>query len=406
VVDGSVDGEGAKVPGEEAIMKDFWKMPLAELRKAAEEETRRKHGRKVTYVINRNANFSRICTVGCSFCGFGKRPGTAGATSDRIDEVVARVGQTPWVTEVCLQGGIDPGLSPEYYLDLVRALREAFPWMHLHAFSPMEIDSLCEKAGCEAEEMMAKLRAAGVGTIPGTAAEILVDEVRRKISRNKLPAGRWVEIVKAAHRAGLRSSATILFGHVERWEDIRSHFEVLRGVQEETGGFTEFVPLAFVPYQNRLGAILARRAGGMKVLEERIRRRAMRLYPLARMVLGDVIPNLQTSWVKLGLEGAVESLGWGCNDFGGTLYEESITRSSGGRHGERLEPETIVAAIRAAGYEPNQRTTIYGAAENRFSLGKKSCQPPAEGHLIPRIESLNPNQGDKKLWQRNRMQRL
>ncbi len=387
-------------------MKDFWKMPLAELREAAEEETRRKHGRKVTYVINRNANFSRICTVGCAFCGFGKRPGTAGATSDRIDEVVARVGQTPWVTEVCLQGGIDPGLRPQYYLDLVRALREAFPWMHLHAFSPMEIDSLCEKAGCEAEEMMAKLRAAGVGTIPGTAAEILVDEVRRKISRNKLPAGRWVEIVKAAHRAGLRSSATILFGHVERWEDIRSHFEVLRGVQEETGGFTEFVPLAFVPYQNRLGAILARRAGGMKVLEERIRRRAMRLYPLARMVLGDVIPNLQTSWVKLGLEGAVESLGWGCNDFGGTLYEESITRSSGGRHGERLEPETIVSAIRGAGYEAIQRSTVYGPAENRFSLGKKCCQPPAEGHLIPRIESLNPNQGDKKLWQRNRMQRL
>jgi FO synthase len=270
----------------------------------------------------------------------------------------------------------------------------------------MEIDSLCEKAGCGAEEILAKLRAAGVGTIPGTAAEILVDEVRRKISRNKLPAGRWVEIVKAAHRAGLRSSATILFGHVERWEDIRSHFEVLRGVQEETGGFTEFVPLAFVPYQNRLGAILAKRAGGMKALEERIRRRAMRLYPLARMVLGDVIPNLQTSWVKLGLEGAVESVGWGCTDFGGTLYGESITRSSGGRHGERLEPETIVAAIRGAGYEPIQRSTVYGPAENRFSLGKKCCQPPAEGHLIPRIESLNPNQGDKKLWQRNRMQRL
>jgi len=212
-------------------MKDFWKMPLAELRDCAAEETLRRHGRTVTYVVNRNANFTRVCTVGCAFCGFGKRPGTLGATSDRIDEVVARVGKTPWVTEVCLQGGIDPELRPEYYFDLVKALREAFPWMHLHAFSPMEIDSLCEKAGCGPEEMMGKLRAAGVGTIPGTAAEILVDEVRRKISRNKLPAARWVEIVQAAHRAGVRSSATILFGHVERWEDIRSHFEILRRVQ-------------------------------------------------------------------------------------------------------------------------------------------------------------------------------
>ncbi len=361
-------------------MKDPWKMALPELMDEARARTLRRHGRIVTYVVNRNANFSRVCVVGCSFCGFGRRPGTAGATSDRIDEVVERVGQTPWVTEVCLQGGIDPDLRPEYYLDLVRALRESFPWMHLHAFSPMEIDSLCEKAECEPEEMMAKLRAAGVGSIPGTAAEILVDEVRRKISRNKLPVARWVQIVRAAHRAGLRSSATVMFGHVERWEEIRAHFDVLRSVQEETGGFTELVPLAFVPYQNRLGSILARRVGGIRVLEEQIRKRARRLYPLARMVLGDVIPNLQTSWVKLGVAGAVESLGWGCNDFEGTLYEESITRTSGGKHGERLEPQEIEAAIRGAGDESRQRSTVYGPAENRFSLVKKSCQPSTRGH--------------------------
>ena len=166
-------------------MKDFWKMPLAELRDCAAEETLRRHGRTVTYVVNRNANFTRVCTVGCAFCGFGKRPGTLGATSDRIDEVVARVGKTPWVTEVCLQGGIDPELRPEYYFDLVKALREAFPWMHLHAFSPMEIDSLCEKAGCGPEEMMGKLRAAGVGTIPGTAAEILVDGTQAHVIRRR-----------------------------------------------------------------------------------------------------------------------------------------------------------------------------------------------------------------------------
>jgi len=362
-------------------MKNPWMMKGPELREEALVQTRKQHGRVVTYVVNRNANFSRVCSVGCSFCGFGKRPGTLGATSDTIDEVVGRVGQTPWVTEICLQGGIDPGLTPEYYFDLVRALREAFPKMHLHAFSPMEIDSLCEKAGCEPEEMVAKLRGAGVGSIPGTAAEILVDDVRRKISRNKLPVARWVQIVRAAHRAGLRSSATVMFGHVESWADIRAHFAVLRLLQDETGGFTELVPLAFVPYQNRLGAILARRVGGIRVLEERIRRRARRLYPLARMVLGDVIPNLQTSWVKLGVEGALESLSWGCNDFGGTLYEESITRASGGKHGERLEPEAIEAAIRGAGYESRQRSTLYGRAENRISLVKKSCQPTTGGHL-------------------------
>ena len=366
-------------------MRDYWKMPLDELREEAREKTLRQHGRRVTYVVNRNANFTRVCNVGCSFCGFGRRPGSKGASSDRIDDVVARVAKTPWVTEVCLQGGIDPDLPPEYYLDLVRALREAFPWMHLHAFSPMEIDSLCAKADCEPEEILSKMRAAGVGTIPGTAAEILVDEVRRKISRNKLPVARWVQIVRAAHRTGLKSSATILFGHVERWEDIRAHFEVLRSVQESTGGFTELVPLAFIPYQNRLGSMLARRAGGMGVLEERIRKRAVRLYPLARMVLGEIIPNLQTSWVKLGVEGAVESLGWGCNDFGGTLYEESITRASGGKHGEKMEPEEIEAAIRGAGYEASLRSTVYGPVKNRFSLLKKSCHPSAREHLVPRI---------------------
>lgn len=333
-------------------MRDPWKLPLAELTEQAGKASQKVHGNVVTYVVNRNANFTRVCQVGCSFCGFGRRPGTPGATSDSIDQVVARVGKTPWVTEVCLQGGIDPDLSPSYYFDLIRALRAAFPWMHLHAFSPMEIDSLCEKTGLEPEEMVVRLRAAGVGSIPGTAAEILVDHVRRRISRNKLPAARWVRIVKAAHGAGLRSSATILFGHVERWEDIRAHFEILRRIQGETGGFTEFVPLAFVPYQNRLGRLLAQQWGGVSRLEERIRRRARRLYPLARLVLGDLIPNLQTSWVKLGLGGAGESLSWGCNDFGGTLYEEAITRSSGGRHGERLEPEAIEAAIRGAGRIP------------------------------------------------------
>jgi FO synthase len=331
-----------------------------ELRAAANELNRRLHGDTVTYVINRNANFTNVCETNCTFCGFYRPKGHAEAYTRSIGAVVERLAQTPWVTEVCIQGGIHPDLGFDYYRDLLAAIKAAFPRIHIHAYSPMEIHSLHRKTGWSYERLLGELREAGLGSTPGTAAEILDDSVRGRLSPNKLTVAQWVEIITAAHRAGLRSTSTVMFGHRESWEQIFRHLDLLRNLQRRTGGFTEFIPLAFVPYQNRLGAELAREAGVDKErVAERGREMIQRLYPLARLFFAAEIPNLQTSWVKLGPATAAEMLRCGCNDFGGTLYEESITRESGGRFGECLTPAEIEAAIRGAGKVPRQRTTLY-----------------------------------------------
>lgn len=332
-----------------------------ELCAAADELNRRLHGDGVTYVVNRNANFTNVCTTRCSFCGFYRPPGHGEGYTRGIDEVVARVMRTPWVTEVCLQGGIHPDLGLDYYLDLLRALRAALPGVHLHAYSPMEIFSLRRKTGWEYARLFDALIGAGLGSTPGTAAEILDDDLRRRTSPDRLSAAEWEEIIGTAHRCGLRSTATVMFGHRETWDDVIRHLDRLRRIQRRTGGFTEFIPLAFVPHRNRLGTELSREEGvSPAVLAERARERIRRLYPLARLFFGVEIPNLQTSWVKLGPAGAAEMLHAGCNDFGGTLYEESITRESGGEFGECLAPAEIEAAIRSAGRVPRRRTTLYG----------------------------------------------
>ena len=332
-----------------------------EIRDAADALTRRLHGEVVTYVVNRNANFTNVCTTHCSFCGFYRPPGHPEAYTRSVGAVVERVMQTPWVTEVCLQGGIHPDLGLDYYEELLRALKRALPGVHLHAYSPMEIHSLCLKSGLEPRAVLERLREAGLGSVPGTAAEILDDAMRDQLSPDKLRAAEWEAIIEAAHQTGLRSTATVLFGHRESWEDLIRHLDRIRSLQRRTGGFTEFVPLAFVPYRNRLGGALAREAGvSPEALAEAGAERVERLYPLARLFFGEEIPNLQTSWVKLGPERAADMLRSGCNDFGGTLYEESITRESGGRFGECMTPVEIETAIRSVGRIPRQRTTLYG----------------------------------------------
>ena len=332
-----------------------------EIREAADALNRRLHGEVVTYVVNRNANFTNVCTTNCSFCGFYRPPGHPEAYTRTVGAVVERVLQTPWVTEVCLQGGIHPDLGLEYYEELLRALKRALPGVHLHAYSPMEIHSLCRKSGLDPRTVLGRLRDAGLGSVPGTAAEILDDAMRDQLSPDKLRAAEWEAIIEAAHQTGLRSTATVLFGHRESWEDLIRHLDRIRSLQRRTGGFTEFVPLAFVPYRNRLGGELAREAGVRpEALAEAGTGRVEQLYPLARLFFGEEIPNLQTSWVKLGPERAAAMLRSGCNDFGGTLYEESITRESGGRFGECLTPVEIEAAIRSVGRIPRQRTTLYG----------------------------------------------
>ena len=332
-----------------------------EIRDAADVLNRRLHGEVVTYVVNRNANFTNVCTTHCSFCGFYRPPGHPEAYTRSVGAVVERVLQTPWVTEVCLQGGIHPDLGLDYYEELLRALKRALPGVHLHAYSPMEIHSLCLKSGLEPRAVLERLREAGLGSVPGTAAEILDDAMRDQLSPDKLRAAEWEAIIEAAHQTGLRSTATVLFGHRESWEDLIRHLDRIRSLQRRTGGFTEFVPLAFVPYRNRLGGALAREAGvSPEALAAAGAERVERLYPLARLFFGEEIPNLQTSWVKLGPERAAAMLRSGCNDFGGTLYEESITRESGGRFGECMTPVEIETAIRSVGRIPRQRTTLYG----------------------------------------------
>jgi FO synthase len=332
-----------------------------EIRDAADALNRRLHGEVVTFVVNRNANFTNVCTTHCSFCGFYRPPGHPEAYTRSVGAVVERVLQTPWVTEVCLQGGIHPDLGLDYYEELLRALKRALPGVHLHAYSPMEIHSLCLKSGLEPRAVLERLREAGLGSVPGTAAEILDDAMRDQLSPDKLRAAEWEAIIEAAHQTGLRSTATVLFGHRESWEDLIRHLDRIRSLQRRTGGFTEFVPLAFVPYRNRLGGALAREAGvSPEALAAAGAERVERLYPLARLFFGEEIPNLQTSWVKLGPERAAAMLRRGCNDFGGTLYEESITRESGGRFGECMTPVEIETAIRSVGRIPRQRTTLYG----------------------------------------------
>lgn len=341
------------------MRKELFKLPLEVLREEAKALNLKLHGNRVTYIVNRNANFTNVCNVGCAFCGFQRKRGEHDAYTRSIAEVTDRISETPWVTEVCLQGGIHPELSMDYYIDLIQGIRKKFPRIHLHAFSPMEIHSLHRKTGKSYDFILKTFQEAGVGSIPGTAAEILVDEVREKISGNKLNSDTWEKIIRTAHRIGLRSTATIMYGHIETWEQIEAHLYRLKNIQMDTGGFTEFVPLAFIPYDNRLGQKMQKMGWGIEKIEEKANVVGERLYPLARLFFGELIPNLQTSWVKLGLEKAVQSLEWGCNDFGGTLYEESITRSSGGKYGECLLPEEIEKAIRQVKKEPVQRTTTY-----------------------------------------------
>lgn len=335
---------------------------ISELADAADALNRRLNGDEVTYVVNRNANFTNVCTTNCSFCGFYRPQGHAEAYTRTIGAVVERVMQTPWVTEVCLQGGIHPDLGFDYYRELLQALRSALPGAHLHAYSPMEIRSLELKTGRDATALLEELMAAGLGSMPGTAAEILEDSVRDRLSPDKVGVTDWVRIVSAAHRLGLRSTATVMFGHGETWDQLVRHMALLRDLQRRTQGFTEFIPLAFVPHRNRLGRELSRSTeGGAEAVARESAERVRRLYPLARLFFGAEIPHLQTSWVKLGTAEAAAMLKAGCDDFGGTLYEESITRESGGEHGESRTPAELEAAIRSAGRIPRRRTTLYGS---------------------------------------------
>jgi 7,8-didemethyl-8-hydroxy-5-deazariboflavin synthase CofH subunit len=331
-------------------------IPLDELRAEAHRAKLQALGRRVTYVHNRNANFTNICVIDCRFCAFYRRREDPEAYTHSIEEVLRRVASTPEITEVCLQGGINPYLPPEYYLDLLRRLRAFNPNLHLHAFSPQEVHILSLRWRTTVADALKRLRDAGLDSMPGTAAEILVDEVRRRICPEKISTARWREIVETAHRLGIPTSSTMMFGHVEGPEDRAAHLKLLRDIQESTGGFTEFIALPFMPYNTRLGR--SQGIASPPSVED-----YYRLLAAARLYLGDVIPHIQASWVKMGVRVAQGSLHGGVDDFSGTIHEERITSSAGGRHGQGLTRETIRRLISEAGMVPVERDTVYNLRE-------------------------------------------
>jgi len=345
---------------------------------AADVARREDAGEDVSFVINRNINFTNVCYVGCSFCGFSRHADDPDAYDRSMDEILdkCRDAIARGATEVCIQGGIDPRKDHDHYHLILTTIKAAYPELHIHAFSPEELDFGQKKSGMPLSEYLLWLKEAGLGTIPGTAAEILDDTVRDVLSPKKLMTARWVEIVSAAHRAGLRSSATIMYGHIERPEHVAAHLDLLRSVQKETGGFTEFVPLGFIHEKNVLGTAGVSRPGPSAADD-------LRLIAVARLCLRPWIRNVQMSWVKMGPKLAQLSLTAGANDFGGTLMEESISRESGADHGENLPPEEMRRLIREMGRVPVERSTTYRILR-RFddpALDPPSLEPEREREL-------------------------
>jgi FO synthase len=336
-------------------------------------------GAVVRYVVNRNINYTNICSYRCTFCAFSKGRGARslrGAPYDlALDEVARRVREA-WgrgATEVCMQGGIHPEYTGETYLAVVRAAKAAAPGIHVHAFTPLEVTHGAATLGMTVESFLRELIAAGLNSLPGTAAEILDDEVRREICPDKVTTGEWLAVMEAAHGLGLRSTATIMFGHVERPRHWARHLLRIRDLQARTSGFTEFIPLPFVHMQAPVYLKGLARKGPTF-------REAVLMHAVSRLALHPVVANVQVSWVKMGAEGAAACLNAGANDLGGTLMNESISRAAGTQHGQELAPARMDEVIRSLGREPRQRTTLYGtppAAQRLRSYEAQALVPIA-----------------------------
>src|SRR5215472_4852751 len=331
-------------------------------------------GRTITYVINRNINFTNVCFVGCSFCGFGRGPQASDAYSLSFEEVVRRAREA-WdrgATEVCIQGGLPRDLDGFFYRGLLRAIKRAIPAMHVHAFSPMEIDYGVLKTGLPLGGYLQMMKDEGLGSIPGTAAEILDDRIRRQLSPNKLPVARWVEIITTAHELGIPTTSTMMYGHVEEPADWVRHLLLLRAIQKRTAGFTEFVPLGFIHPNTRLYKHGGARPGAG-------RDEHLRVHALSRVLLHGAICNIQVSWVKLGVETSLACLEAGANDFGGTLMEENISKAAGATFGEYVSPEEFRAHIRKNGRVPAGRSTTY---EIRRAFGRREDDPSSAAQQL------------------------
>jgi 7,8-didemethyl-8-hydroxy-5-deazariboflavin synthase CofH subunit len=327
---------------------------LLALVKVADELRRRVIGDRITYVVNRNLNFTNICIVGCSFCGFSRGADSPDAYFHSTDALLAKSIEAVerGATEVCIQGGLPKDLDGYYYVKLLRAIKARLPELHVHAYSPMEITYGVEKTRLPLRDYLVMLKEAGLNSIPGTAAEILDDNVRRSLSPNKLKVRQWIEIIRMAHSLGIPTTSTMMYGHTEMPEHWVRHLLLLREIQKETGGFTEFVPLGFIHSQTKLFQIGGARAGHSPH-EDLI------VHALSRVLLHGYIHNIQVSWVKLGYEQSLACLEAGANDFGGTLMEESISKAAGANFGEYVSPGEFRALIRTIGRTPAERSTTY-----------------------------------------------
>ena len=353
ILDAALDGREL-VPEEAARLLQCRGADLHALTQAADMARRKDTGDDITFVVNRNMNFTNVCYVGCSFCGFSRHKDDPDAYDHPMETLVekARDAIARGATEVCIQGGIHPNKDHSHYREILEAIRGEFPDLHIHAYSPEEIDFGQRKSGMELADYLRWLVDAGLGTMPGTAAEILDDSVRDVISPNKLKKDRWVEIVKTAHAIGLRSTSTLMYGHIESVWHVAQHLALLREIQQETGGFSEFVPLGFIHEKNLLFNHMGARPGSSMAED-------LCLVAVARLFLRPWITNIQVSWVKMGPKLAQMGLCAGANDFGGTLMEESISRESGADFGENLPPEDIRRLVRELGRVPVERSTTY-----------------------------------------------
>jgi FO synthase len=357
--------------------------------RAADALRVRMNGDTVTYVVNRNINYTNICSYRCQFCAFAKGKASENLRGKPYDlplEEIQRRVREAWergATEVCMQGGIHPRYTGSTYLAICRAVKAVAPDIHIHAFSPLEVSQGARTLQLSLREFLAELKRAGLSTLPGTAAEILDDEVRAVLCPDKIRTGEWLDVMRTAHSLGLRSTATIMFGHLDRLEHWARHLLRIRALQAETGGFTEFVPLPFVHMEAPI--FLKGRARRGPTFRE-----SVLMHAVARLALHPLIPNIQTSWVKMGPAGAKACLGAGANDLGGTLMDETISRAAGASHGRQMEPSALEALITSAGRRPRARTTLYAASARSRSPMKLSTASAVVSHEHMRRTPVSP----------------
>ena len=371
ILDRALEGQDISV-GEAVTLLTATGPSVLAMAAVADELRRRRVGDVVTYVVNRNINFTNVCIKRCGFCAFSRDFREEEGYLLPLEEVVRRAREA-WelgATEVCIQAGLLPHMEPDLYIRICQAIRREVPGIHIHGFSPEEVLYGAIRARVSIREYLQALKEAGVGSLPGTSAEILDDEIRQRIAPGRIRTGQWIEVIRTAHELGIPTTATIMYGHVETPLDQARHLDLLRSIQKETGGFTEFVPLSFVHteapmYRHRLVEGIRPGPDGFEVLK---------LHAVARIMLNNHIPNLQASWVKEGPRLAQLLLAAGANDLGGTLINESISTAAGAQFGQLARPSELRRMIRAAGRIPAERTTLY-RIRRLFAEGEDPEEP-------------------------------